>query len=126
VIALTGADDDIPPQDGRAAVTLAAVSGINWGDVPTWLAVAVASVGGYAALYQLRQQGNVIKSEAERNKARDELLDRQLSELADRERAKTREQAERIDVMWDDRGVGEGLTLGMSLQRLKGLGLGLS
>lgn len=34
---------------------------INWGDVPTWLAVAVASVGGWAALRQLRDQQDVIR-----------------------------------------------------------------
>jgi hypothetical protein len=39
---------------------------INWGDVPTWLAVVVAAVGGGVALRQLRQQGNVIKDEIER------------------------------------------------------------
>lgn len=32
------------------------MGGINWGDVPTWLAVGGASVGGYAALRQLRDQ----------------------------------------------------------------------
>ena len=32
------------------------MSGINWGDVPTWLAVVVATIGGYAALRQLRMQ----------------------------------------------------------------------
>jgi hypothetical protein len=48
---------------------------INWGDVPTWLAVVVAAVGGSIALRQLRQQGNVVRDEIDRNKARDALLD---------------------------------------------------
>jgi hypothetical protein len=79
-----------------------AVSGINWGDVPTWLAVVVASVGGGIALRQLRQQGNVIKGEIERNTARDKLLDAQLRELDQRETARQREQAEDIDLTWKD------------------------
>jgi hypothetical protein len=37
------------------------VFAINWGDAPTWLAVAVASVGGWVALRQLRDQQNVIR-----------------------------------------------------------------
>src|ERR1700721_1242610 len=76
-----------------------AVSGINWGDVPTWLAVVVASVGGGIAL---RQQGDVIKGEIERNTARDKLLDAQLRELYLRETSRQREQAEHIDLTWEN------------------------
>jgi hypothetical protein len=79
-----------------------AVSGINWGDVPTWLAVIVASVGGGVALRQLRQQGDVIKGEIERNTARDKLLDAQLREVNQRETSRQREQAEHIDLTWED------------------------
>jgi hypothetical protein len=79
-----------------------AVSGINWGDVPTWLAVVVASVGGGIALRQLRQQGDVIKGEIERNTARDKLLDAQLRELYQRETSRQREQAEHIDLTWEN------------------------
>jgi hypothetical protein len=82
--------------------TLPSVSGINWGDAPTWGAVFVGAVAGTAALIQLRQQGNVFKGEVERNKRRDELLDGQLRELERRETSRRREQAERIDVTWND------------------------
>ena len=72
---------------------------IDLGDVPTWLAVAVASYGGYLALRQLRLQGEAIKSEFERSAERDKLLDGQLRELQQREISLEREQAEGIDVM---------------------------
>lgn len=75
---------------------------INWGDIPTWLAVVVAAIGGFVALRQLRQQSNVIKGEIERNKARDALLDGQLRELQNREVSRIREQAEAIDMTWND------------------------
>jgi hypothetical protein len=81
---------------------------INWGDVPTWLAVVVAAVGGGIALRQLRQQGNVIKGEIERNKARDDLLDGQLRELHEREKSRQREQAEAVDMIWHDVPDGDG------------------
>jgi hypothetical protein len=74
---------------------------IQWGNVPTWLAVTVATFGGYVALRQLRQQQKVIEGEIERNKARDALLDTQLREMQDRERSRQREQAERVDLAWD-------------------------
>jgi hypothetical protein len=76
------------------------VSGIAWGHVPTWLAVIVAAVGGGIALRQLRQQGNVIKGEVERNKRRDELLDGQLAELEQRGRIIERQQADAVDFSW--------------------------
>lgn len=82
--------------------TVLVVSGINWGDVPTWLAVVVASVGGGIALRQLRLQGAVIKGEIERNAARDKLLDGQLKELAARVTSGQRQQAEHIDLTWEN------------------------
>lgn len=36
-------------------VALPAGISINWGDVPAWLSVAIATVGGAVALTQLRQ-----------------------------------------------------------------------
>ena len=92
----------ITPRTEVADNTLPSVSGINWGDAPTWGAVFVGAVAGTAALIQLRQQGNVFKGEVERNKRRDELLDGQLRELERRETSRRREQAERIDVTWND------------------------
>lgn len=76
------------------------MSGINWGDVPTWLAVIVATAGGTVALVQLRQQGNVIKGEVERNKRRDMLLDSQRRELEQRSQVTERQQAEAVQFSW--------------------------
>lgn len=70
----------------------------NWGNIPRWLAVLVASVGGWIALSQLRQQQAIIQSDIERSQKRDDLLDGQLRELADRERARQREQAEKVNL----------------------------
>ena len=88
-----------------------AVHGISWGDDPTWLAVVVASVGGGIALRQLRQQGDVIKGEIERNTARDKLLDGQIRELQQREASRRREQAEQIDMTWEDMASAPGQSL---------------
>src|ERR1022692_1393939 len=68
----------------------------DWGDIPTWLAVLVASVGGWIALSQLRAQQRQINAEAERSGQRDELLNRQLEEAEQRSRANRRRQAERV------------------------------
>lgn len=82
------------------------MSGINWGDAPTWLAVFIAAGGGAVALIQLRQQGNVLKGEVQRNKRRDELLDGQLGELQLSEKLRERRQAEQIDFTWNNSGAG--------------------
>ena len=65
-----------------------------------WFAVGVGAVGGAAALIQLRQQGQTLKGEIERNKRRDDLPDGQLKDLRDRADARSREQAEDIRVEW--------------------------
>jgi hypothetical protein len=72
----------------------------NWGDIPTWLAVVAASVAGWAAISQLADQRSEIRDEIARNRTRDQLMDRQLRELEDREQFRRREQAERIDMIW--------------------------
>jgi hypothetical protein len=61
----------------------------------TGLAV-VAAIGGGVALSQLRQQAKVIRGELERNKKRDELIDRQLREVEQRTRIIERSQAEQV------------------------------
>jgi hypothetical protein len=76
------------------------VHSVNWGDVPAWLAVVVATGGRTIALIQLRQQGNVLKGEVERNKRRDELLDGQLRELQQRTEVEERKQAEAVEFSW--------------------------
>jgi hypothetical protein len=70
----------------------------NWGDIPTWLAVFIAGVGGWIALSQLRQQQKVIEDDFARGRKRDELLDRQLDELNERARYMQRDQAEGIKI----------------------------
>lgn len=82
------------------------MSAINWGDAPTWGAVIVGAAAATVALVQLRQQGNVLKGEVERNKRRDELLDGQLRELQEAELFRQREQAERVDLTWNSNGSG--------------------
>jgi hypothetical protein len=37
----------------------------NWGDIPTWLAVAVATAGGWIALSQLRSQQEVLRQDGQ-------------------------------------------------------------
>jgi hypothetical protein len=37
----------------------------NWGDIPTWLAVVVATAGGWLALSQLRDQKEVLAQDAQ-------------------------------------------------------------
>jgi hypothetical protein len=67
-----------------------------WGDLPTWLTALVGGVAAYFVLGQLQQQAKVIKDEFDRNVVRDQLLDGQLRELADREEFRQREQAEHV------------------------------
>lgn len=69
-----------------------------WSDIPTWLLVVVAAIAGWVALSQLRQQQEVIEEDIARRQNRDDLLEGQLCELAERERDRQREQAEQISV----------------------------
>jgi hypothetical protein len=68
----------------------------QFGDLPTWLAVIVASVGGYVALRQLRDQQRQFAVEAKRNEKRDKLLESQLAEAAERANSSRRQQAEQV------------------------------
>jgi hypothetical protein len=74
--------------------------GVDWGNVPAWLALTVATAAATVGLLQLRQQSNTLRGEVERNKRRDELLDGQLQEVQQRADDRPREQAESIDVSW--------------------------
>jgi hypothetical protein len=74
--------------------------GVDWGNVPAWLALIVATAAATVGLLQLRQQANTLKGEVERNKCRDKLLDGQLRELRDRANDRSREQAEQIQPDW--------------------------
>jgi hypothetical protein len=81
--------------------------GIEWGDVPAWVA-AIATVigltaaitGAVIAFRQFRLQTAILNGEVERNKRRDELLDGQLKELLERANDRAREQAEQIYPVW--------------------------
>jgi hypothetical protein len=83
-------------------------SGLDWGDVPAWVAAVATVVGLTAAITgaliayrQFRQQTDVLKGEIERNKRRDELLDGQVEELRERADERAREQAEGVSVWWE-------------------------
>jgi hypothetical protein len=51
---------------------------------------------------RLRPQNRQFAEEFRRHAARDELLDGQLRELADRQQSAEREQAESVDLTWND------------------------
>jgi hypothetical protein len=70
----------------------------DWGDIPTWLLVAAAVVGGWAALDQLRILRGQIADEVDRNKKRDELLDKQIAEAERRARSDRRRLVEDVRV----------------------------
>lgn len=73
-----------------------------WGDIPTWFAAVAAIYGGYYALRQLREQQETIRTEFDRNRNLGLLLEGLLSEMGDREQARIREQAEGVDITWND------------------------
>jgi hypothetical protein len=87
----------------RRRVTKSAVAGLS---------VAIGAGLGAAAGFLWHAPGVLLPGmtcarrqfadEFGRRAARDELLDEQLRELADRQRSAEREQAESIDVTWDD------------------------
>jgi hypothetical protein len=66
------------------------------GDLATWMTVLVGAAAATFVLAQLRQQQRAIDEDRKRGRKRDELLDGQLRELADRERDRQREQAEHV------------------------------
>jgi hypothetical protein len=74
----------------------------TWDDVRSWLTFAVIVLGFTVAAYELNLQRRQFAEEFSRHAARDELLDGQLRELADRQRSAEREQAESIDLTWND------------------------
>ena len=76
--------------------------GSTWNDVRAWATFAVIVLGFAVAAYELNLQRRQFAEEFSRRSARDELLDGQLRELADRQRSAEREQAESIDLTWDD------------------------
>lgn len=74
----------------------------TWNDVRAWLTFAVIVLGFAVAAYELNLQRRQFAEHFSRQAARDDLLDGQLRELADRQRSKEREQAECIDLTWND------------------------
>lgn len=78
---------------------------IHLGDVPTWIAALGGTGAATAALRQLGLQGRqlanqqqTIQAESERNRSRDELLQRQLRDFDQRARTWERRQAEKVTV----------------------------
>ena len=67
-----------------------------------WATFAVIVLGFAVAAYELNLQRRQFAEEFSRRAARDELLDGQLRELADRQRSAEREQAVSIDLTWND------------------------
>ncbi len=75
----------------------------NWGDIPTWLAVVVASAGGAIALSQLRGQQDQFRQQSIQDAQRDkvmsaqyELMQAQLAEVRERTEDRRREQARQV------------------------------
>lgn len=78
---------------------------VHWGDVPTWVAALGGTGAAAAALRQLalqrRQLANqqrAVEAQAERNRKRDELVDRQLRDFDQRAQIWERRQAEKITI----------------------------
>ena len=69
-----------------------------WGDIPTWLLAVGAGATAWIALQQLSDLRTEIAKEAERNRKRDKLLDRQIKESEQRALTFERQQAEMTDL----------------------------
>ena len=74
----------------------------TWADIRAWGTFAVVVLGFTVAAFELNLQRRTFESEARRNIARDELLDQQRRELRDTQRLREREQAEGVDLTYDD------------------------
>jgi hypothetical protein len=72
----------------------------NWGDVPTWLLVALGVLAGATGLYQFSVFVRNNAEETTRNIKRDDLLDRQLAEANSRALSEQRRQAEDVEADW--------------------------
>jgi len=71
-----------------------------WGDVPTWLLVGLAGAAGWIGFVQLAVLRKQIAEEVERNKKRDELVDKQLAEAETRAGSERRRLVEDVDVLF--------------------------
>jgi hypothetical protein len=69
-----------------------------WGDVPTWLLVGLAAAAGWIGFVQLAILRQQITDEIDRNKKRDELLDKQLDEAERRAKSERRQLVEGVEV----------------------------
>jgi len=72
----------------------------NWGDIPTWLAVAGAVATAGIALQQLNDLRGQVAEETERNRKRDQLVDKQLDEAERRARSERRRLVEEVGVVF--------------------------
>lgn len=74
-----------------------------WGDIPTWLLAAGASAAAWIALLQLSDLRRQIAEDAERNRKRDQLLDKQIAEAERRERSERRRLVQGVEVRFNGR-----------------------
>jgi hypothetical protein len=72
----------------------------TWSDIRDWATAAAIVLGFPALLYQLNLQRLQYADEANRNIARDELLDGQLRELQQRAAIEERKQADAVEFSW--------------------------
>lgn len=71
----------------------------NWGDIPTWLLVALAGAAGWVGFAQLSDLRQQITDDARRNVKRDQLMDKQLDEAERREEADLRRLVEDVTLL---------------------------
>lgn len=71
-----------------------------WGDLATWLLVVLAAAAGWVGFAQFAILRTQIAEEAERNRKRDELMDRQIAEADRRERSERRRLVEGVEVIF--------------------------
>jgi hypothetical protein len=83
----------------------------TWADIRSWGTFAAVVLGFTVAALELNLQRHTFETEARRNVARDELLDQQRRELGDAQRLREREQAEGIDLTYDDMQAEQGKSL---------------
>ena len=72
----------------------------NWGDIPTWLAVAGAAAAAWIALQQLSDLRGQVADESERNRKRDLLVDKQLAEAERRAKSERRQLVEGVELIF--------------------------
>jgi hypothetical protein len=83
----------------------------TWDDVRNWATFGVVVGGFTVAAIELNLQRLQFAREAERSAERDGLIDAQRRELQDGQRLREREQAEHVDLTYEDIGDDQGKSL---------------